>query len=293
MIGLSVFHIHNQSLKMSNSEKLCVQWNEFQSVIGSAFADLREDKDFTDVTLACEDGKQIEVHKLVLVSSSPFFKDLLKKAKHPHPLIYMKGVKTENLMAMLEFFYFGEANVYQENFDAFLALADELRLKGLNGPVPGNQYEDMGNRRPSRQGHRPEDTEKRRPSGQYSDQRIAEKSLSGLKSSKTFVRDGEKQSRSLSENYALALNEGDRLKQLNDEIETMITSTQQDVIRNGQYCGKLWACKVCGKEGLRTTIRNHVEAKHITGVSHTCRICGKVVKTKNTLAWHMSRIHRK
>ena len=253
---------------MSNSEKLCLQWNEFQSVIGSGFADLREDKDFTDVTLACEDGKQIEVHKLVLVSSSPFFKDLLKRNKHPHPLIYMKGVKTENLMAMLEFFYFGEANVYQENFDAFLALADELRLKGLNGPVQGNQYEDMGNRTPSRQGHRPEDTDNRGPSSQYSDQRIAEKSLSRLKSSKTFVRDGEKQSRSLSENYALALNEGDRLKQLNDEIETMITSTQQDVIRNGQYCGKLWACKVCGKEGLRTTIRNHVEAKHITG--HMC-----------------------
>ena len=245
------------------------------------------------MTLVCEDGKQIEVHKLVLVSSSPFFKDLLKRNKHPHPLIYMKGVKTENLMALLEFFYFGEANVYQENFDTFLALADELRLKGLNGPVPGNQYEDTGNRRPSSQGFRPEDTENIKPSSQYSDQRIAEKSLSSLKSSRTFVRDGEKQSNSSSENYALALNEGGRLKQLNDEIETMITSTQQDAIRNGQYCGKLWVCKVCGKEGLRTTIRNHVEAKHITGVTHTCKICEKVLKTKNTLAWHVSRIHHK
>ena len=293
MISRSVFHVHIQSLKMTNSEKLCIQWNEFQSVIGSAFADLREDKDFTNVTLVCEDGKQIEVHKLVLVSSSPFFKDLLKRNKHPHPLIYMKGVKTENLMPMLEFFYFGEANVYQENFDTFLALADELRLKGLNGPVPGNQYEDTGSRRSSSQGHRPEDTENKKPSSQYSDQRIAEKSLSSLKSSKTFERHGQKQSSSSSENYALALNEGDRLKQLNDEIETMITSTQQDVMKNGQYCGKLWACKVCGKEGLRTTIRNHVEAKHITGVTHTCKICGKVLKTKNTLAWHMSRIHCK
>ena len=174
---------------MSNSEKLCVQWNEFQSVIGSAFADLREDKDFTDVTLVCEDGKQIEVHKLVLVSSSPFFKDLLKRNKHAHPLIYMKGVKTENLMAMLEIFYFGEANVYQENFDTFLDLADELRLKGLNGPVQGKQYEDTGNRRPGR----PEDTENRRQGGQYSDQRIVEKSLSSLNSSNTFARAGKEE----------------------------------------------------------------------------------------------------
>ena len=280
---------------MSNSEKLCVQWNEFQSVIGSAFADLREDKDFTDVTLVCEDGKQIEVHKLVLVSSSPFFKDLLKRNKHPHPLINIRGVKIENLMAMLEFFYFGEANVYQENFDTFLALADELRLKGLNGPVPGKQYEDTGNRRLGRQGQQPEDTENRRQGGQYSGQRIVEKSLSSLNSSNTFARAGEERpSRSLPQNYALALNDDDHLKQLNDEIDTMITSTQQDVTsKNGQYYGKLWLCKVCGKEGLRTTIRNHVEAKHITGVTHTCKICGKVVKTKNTLAWHMSRIHRK
>ena len=118
------------------SEKLCLQWNEFQKIVSSAFADLREDKDFTDVTLACEDGKQVEVHKVVLASSSPFFMQLLKRNKHPHPLIYMKGVKSENLMAMLEFFYFGEANVYQENLDTFLAFADELKLKGLNGPGP-------------------------------------------------------------------------------------------------------------------------------------------------------------
>ena len=116
------------------SEKLCLQWHEFQKIASSAFGDLREDKDFTDVTLACEDGKQVEVHKVVIASSSPFFMELLKRNKHPHPLIYMKGVKSENLMAMLEFFYFGEANVFQENLDTFLAFADELKLKGLNGP---------------------------------------------------------------------------------------------------------------------------------------------------------------
>ena len=69
---------------MGDSEKLCLQWNEFQKIVSSAFGDLREDKDFTDVTLACEDGKQVEVHKVVLASSSPFFMELLKRNKHPH-----------------------------------------------------------------------------------------------------------------------------------------------------------------------------------------------------------------
>ena len=41
-------------------EKLCLQWNDFGENVSSAFGDLREDKEFTDVTLACEDGQQVD-----------------------------------------------------------------------------------------------------------------------------------------------------------------------------------------------------------------------------------------
>ena len=40
------------------SEKL--QWNEFQNIVSSAFEDLQNDGDLTDVTLVCEDGNHIE-----------------------------------------------------------------------------------------------------------------------------------------------------------------------------------------------------------------------------------------
>ena len=69
------------------SEKLCLQWNDFQENIKGAFGNLREDNDFADVTLACEDGQQVEAHKVILASSSPFFQMLLRRNKHPHPLI--------------------------------------------------------------------------------------------------------------------------------------------------------------------------------------------------------------
>ena len=114
-------------------EKLCLKWNDFQENVNTAFGNLREDTDFTDVTLACEDGQQIGAHKLILAASSPFFQILLKRNKHPHPLIYMRGVKPENLLAVVDFLYRGEANVYQENLDSFLAIAEELQLKGLMG----------------------------------------------------------------------------------------------------------------------------------------------------------------
>ena len=35
----------------------------------------------------------------------------------------------------MDFLYFGEANVYQEDFDSFLALAEEIQLKGLAGQI--------------------------------------------------------------------------------------------------------------------------------------------------------------
>ena len=115
----------------SSQEKLCLQWNDFQVNISSAFRDLKDDRDFTDVTLACEDGQQVEAHKVVLISSSPFFLNLLKMNKHPHPLIYMRGLKHDDLVSIMDFLYHGEANVFQENLDSFLGIADELQLKGL------------------------------------------------------------------------------------------------------------------------------------------------------------------
>ena len=68
------------------SEKLFLQWNDFQENIKRAFGHLREENDFADVTLACEDGQQVEAHKVILAASSPFFQKLLGRFKHPHPL---------------------------------------------------------------------------------------------------------------------------------------------------------------------------------------------------------------
>ena len=52
------------------SEKLCLQWNDFKDNVKTAFGSLRDDSDFTDVTLVSEDGQQLEVHKVILAASS-------------------------------------------------------------------------------------------------------------------------------------------------------------------------------------------------------------------------------
>ena len=116
---------------LNMSQQICVQWNDFKGNVKNVFGRLRDDKEFADVTLACEDGQQMKAHKVILAASSPFFEKTLQRIKHPRPLIFFRGLHSQDLSAVLDFLYFGEAKVYQENMDAFLKIAKELKLKGL------------------------------------------------------------------------------------------------------------------------------------------------------------------
>ena len=136
------------------SDKLCLQWNDFRKNVNSAFGRLRTDKEFTDVTLACEDGQQMEAHKVILASSSPFFQKILQKSKHPHPLIYLRGFQSKDFASILDFLYFGEANVYQEDFDSFLDIAEEIQLKGLIRQTSGAVTEGQERTKHSEQAHK-------------------------------------------------------------------------------------------------------------------------------------------
>ena len=128
---------------MSSSDKLCLHWNDLAANFINTLYDLKEDKDFTDLTLVCAD-KQVEVHKVVLASSSNFFRRIMKDIKHSHPLIYLSGIKFKDLDAVLSFIYLGQVNLAQEDLDSFLALAEELEMKGL---TPGGKFSNADSNR--------------------------------------------------------------------------------------------------------------------------------------------------
>ena len=112
------------------TEKFCLRWNDFEANISTALQELRDDKDFFDVTVACEDD-QLQAHKVILSACSPFFRAVLKRNPHPHPLLYLKGVNYRELVSILNFMYHGEVNIAQEELNSFLAVAEELQVKGL------------------------------------------------------------------------------------------------------------------------------------------------------------------
>ena len=114
------------------NEGLRLKWEDFQKNLQESFRELRSDFDFTDVTLVCED-QIIKAHKIVLSACSPFLKGMLKAHAHPQPLIYMRGVKARDLIALMDFIYVGEASMMKEQLESFLGLAEELEVKGLSG----------------------------------------------------------------------------------------------------------------------------------------------------------------
>ena len=113
-----------------------IRWNAFESNAGKTLGDLKEDKNFEDVTLVCE-GQQLEANKVVLSVASFFFHRILKQNPHPHPLICLVGIKLSDFDALLNFAYFGEFSVATSDLDTFLATAETLEMKGL---VPDKKH---------------------------------------------------------------------------------------------------------------------------------------------------------
>ena len=79
------------------------------------------------------------------------------------------------------------------------------------------------------------------------------------------------------------------LQDLDDKIKAMMTFSENKT-KDGRESARI--CKVCGKEDKMSNIKNHIEAIHLTGVSHTCDTCGKVSRSRMGLRLHISKHHR-
>ena len=172
-------------------------------------------------------------------------------------------------MAMVDFLYLGEANVCQENLDSFLAFAEELKLKGLTGrSAPQEELKPE-----TKMFTVPLKMEKNKPN-------------------RTTVRQNSETLAYEEADTSLALNSSKisvQLDDLDDQIKSMMTKSD---INSDSGQGSISTCNVCGKEGPTKGMPRHIEANHITGVSHPCDICGKISRSRNALRKHRYDHHR-
>ena len=119
-------------MTMTESDAYSFSWREFQENLKATCKEFRKSSEFSDVTLVCGDGIQLEGHRMILASGSDFFRTLLQgHTPHPHPLIYLRGVQSRNFLAIVDYIYHGEATVPQRDLEEFLSNAEDFGLQGL------------------------------------------------------------------------------------------------------------------------------------------------------------------
>ena len=104
---------------------------------------MRKGTDFADVTLISEDKVKFSSHKVLLSSCSNMFKLILNENIHANPLLYLGGVSSQIIGLILDYIYYGEVNIYQEQLDSFFESAQKLEISGLIGSINETKDEDL------------------------------------------------------------------------------------------------------------------------------------------------------
>jgi len=257
-------------------DHLCLKWNHFFSNFSDQLRQLKNDEDYADVTLVTEDGDEIKAHKLILAMCSPFFKKVLSNKNHPHQLLYMKGVDYSTLNYLTTFIYDGEVNVPQEGLENFLAVAKELKIKGLiNDSL---EKKDI-----------------------FVEENLLEEDKEAAETSASFSESFNDRKEDFSCFFPKPnddINDISSLVPMNPSFKKMenpvlncsnLEEIEEELM--GEKNG-LWHCKRCGKiTKNKYNIKSHIET-HVEGVSYPCDHCGKLFRSRNSLQKHVSVKHR-
>ena len=125
------------------AEVFTLSCDDFNRKCPKAFRELWLDQNFSDVTLATEDGGQIGAHQVILSTSSALFKRLLKRNPNSDTLLYLMGVKLIEVEQILSYIYLGKCDLTQVQLPAFMAAGKLLEIEGLVGDLDNRDGETL------------------------------------------------------------------------------------------------------------------------------------------------------
>ena len=105
-------------------------WKTFGKHLSQTVQDLLVDDKFANVTLVCDDQRQLRAHKFILSACSPVFRSvLMNNSTETNPLIILRGIKYQDMRDILQFMYQGETSVTKKRMKDFMKAAEELEVK--------------------------------------------------------------------------------------------------------------------------------------------------------------------
>ena len=116
---------------MNEESKYHLANTKFENNAATIFRNIYAEESFTDVTIACEDGKIVKAHKIVLSASSAVFNKILMQYSDTNPVIYFGDTSYKHIEYILQYAYVGEVSVEESELQQFMATANKFRINGL------------------------------------------------------------------------------------------------------------------------------------------------------------------
>ena len=201
---------------------------------------------------------------------------------------------------LLDFIYIGEVNVMQEDIEAFLAAAMDLKIQGLTPSSPQHQTEDLGFS--SDLNHSSEVQQYPTTPIQITPDRHAIPcqtplaSVSDLLSPYSSPGSGPKLEDRVEDKLGAVKEEPADIPDENQEGETPWQPTEYSDLKrfvtrlaNDKDEGHVYSCKLCHQKGSRSeNVQAHVESAHFPDTfKHVCNFCEKACGSKHALRYHI------
>ena len=289
------------------TEVFTLSWDDFNNKCPKAFKELWLDTDLSDVTLATEDGAQLNAHKVILAACSPLFKRLFQKNPNGHPLLYLMGVQLSQLQQLLSYIYLGQCDLTQDQLPAFMATGKQLEVEGLLGDMEERSADQFGGNLKSHV------QEEKFPALIRDDIPLKEEELEenidhGKKHQETredeideVVSLNDNANATFQDNIGMLNNDksiiGTQLDNLQKEIQCPFceyrpvnSSNIKHHVAN-VHQGLKYDCTNCDyQSGDKSNLRRHIEKSHL-GVTYTCAFCKHVCSSKQLLKSHVDVKH--
>ena len=115
-------------------EDFKLTWSNYSYHLRDMLQEMMKSDSLTDVTLVCDDDVQIKVHRVVLSACSDVFRKIIYSLpkSNTDSVIYLRGIKHQEMQSILEFMYLGEVTCNQSKVDEIMNVAKNLKIKGIN-----------------------------------------------------------------------------------------------------------------------------------------------------------------
>ena len=212
-------------------------------------------------------------------------------------MLCLEGINHEDLNRLLDYIYQGEVQIFKDELDRFMKIAQRFKLQGLldvtneveNEPlmmmtskIDDLEKEIFADNNPKSPGNRIEVSNE--TTVKEFDEIINERFK--LQESLDVTNDVQKILADRHSKYP-----GNKIVVTNETSNEGIDKIIWDSIakiKKGMYI-----CKVCGKiQNKSKPLPEHIESHHIFGKSYPCDKCGKNYKTRNSLRGHNNVFHK-